>query len=86
MNSKKEKPVREKLDFESSLGKLKALVEQLENNETKLEDSLNAFQKGIKLTREAQKVLTEAEQQVQTLIEANGELVIGNYSGDVPEA
>lgn len=69
MNPKKEKPAREKLDFESSLEKLEALVGQLENNDIKLEDSLSAFEEGIKLTREAQKVLTEAEQQVQTLME-----------------
>ncbi|NES11284.1 exodeoxyribonuclease VII small subunit, partial [Pseudomonas laurentiana] len=39
------------VDFEQSLADLQALVERLENGELSLEDSLTAFEQGIRLTR-----------------------------------
>ena len=61
-------------DFEHSLAVLQALVERLENGELSLEDSLSAFEQGIRLTRECQGALTQAEQKVQMLLERDGEL------------
>jgi exodeoxyribonuclease VII small subunit len=60
------------LNFENSLAELESLVEELEEGELSLEDSLKAFERGIKLTRECQVALTRAEQKVQQLIEENG--------------
>ena len=68
-------PKAKKIDFEASLGQLEQLVEQMEDGELSLEDSLKAFEQGVKLTRECQQALKEAEQKVQLLIEQNGELV-----------
>ncbi|MCP5325278.1 MAG: exodeoxyribonuclease VII small subunit [Oceanospirillaceae bacterium] len=62
-----------KIDFEKSLAQLEQLVEKLEGSEYTLEQSLSAFEKGIKLTRECQAALQDAEQKVQMLIEQNGE-------------
>ena len=42
------------LDFEQSLADLQTLVERLENGELSLEDSLTAFEQGIRLTRDCQ--------------------------------
>jgi exodeoxyribonuclease VII small subunit len=63
------------VDFEQSLTDLQTLVERLENGELSLEDSLTAFEQGIRLTRECQDALVQAEQKVQTLLERDGELV-----------
>ena len=60
--------------FEDSLSKLERLVEQMEDGEFSLEESLKAFEEGIKLTRECQQALKKAEQKVQMLIQKNGEL------------
>jgi exodeoxyribonuclease VII small subunit len=60
--------------FEDSLSKLKRLVEQMEAGEFSLEESLKAFEEGIKLTRECQQALKKADQKVQMLIQKNGEL------------
>ncbi|MEZ5567022.1 MAG: exodeoxyribonuclease VII small subunit [Halioglobus sp.] len=56
--------------FNTVLAELQAIVEQLENNEVPLEDALKAFEKGIALTRSAQKLLAEAEQKVLLLTES----------------
>lgn len=63
------------VDFEQSLTDLQTLVERLENGELSLEDSLTAFEQGIRLTRDCQGALAQAEQKVQLLLERDGELV-----------
>lgn len=59
------------IDFEASLSQLENLVEKLENSEFTLEQSLQAFEQGVKLTRQCQQALSAAEQKVQLLIEEN---------------
>lgn len=61
-------------DFEQSLADLQQLVERLESGELSLEDSLNCFEQGIRLTRECQSSLSQAEQKVRILLERDGEL------------
>jgi exodeoxyribonuclease VII small subunit len=58
--------------FEDSLTELEQLVNRLERGELSLEESLQAFERGVNLTRTCQKALQEAEQKVQILIEKNG--------------
>jgi len=66
---------KKSLNFEHNLEQLESLVTEMESGELSLEDSLGAFEKGIKLTRECQNALQKAEQKVQKLIEANGQLI-----------
>jgi exodeoxyribonuclease VII small subunit len=61
-------------DFEHSLAELQTLVERLESGELSLEESLGAFEQGIRLTRECQSALSQAEQKVQILLERDGAL------------
>lgn len=70
------------LDFEQSLADLQALVERLEGGELSLEDSLTAFEQGIRLTRDCQSALTQAEQKVQILMERDGELEEAPFETD----
>jgi exodeoxyribonuclease VII small subunit len=58
--------------FEDALTELEQLVNRLERGELSLEESLQAFERGVSLTRTCQKALREAEQKVQILIEKNG--------------
>jgi exodeoxyribonuclease VII small subunit len=60
--------------FEQSLVKLENLVEKMEAGDLTLEDSLKTFEEGIRLTRECQQALSQAEQKVKMLVEENGEL------------
>jgi exodeoxyribonuclease VII small subunit len=63
----------EKIDdprrFEQSMQELEALVDQLEQGDLPLEQSLAAFERGIKLTRTCQQALDAAEQRVRILTE-----------------
>ena len=54
--------------FEESLEKLSRLVEKMENGDLSLEESLNIFEVGIKLSKDCQNALSEAEKKVQALL------------------
>ena len=60
-------------NFEEALEELERLVSSMEEGELSLEDSMKAFEKGIKLTRECQTALQKAEQKVQILLNESGE-------------
>jgi exodeoxyribonuclease VII small subunit len=67
------------LDFETNLAELESLVKQMEQGDLSLEASLHAFEQGIRLTRECQQTLNQAEQKVQVLIEQNGTLTAVDF-------
>ena len=69
-------------DFEGALENLEELVSAMEDGELTLEESLKAFEKGIKLTRECQAALTKAEQKVQMLISENGEPDVVDFEAE----
>jgi len=72
MSPQKTKSQQESLALESTMKSVEKLLEKLESSETPLEQSLLAFEEGIRLIRLAQKTLSEAEQKVQMLIEVDG--------------
>ena len=71
-------------DFEQSLAELQTLIERLESGELSLEDSLATFEQGIRLTRECQDALAQAEQKVQILLERDGALQEAPFDTDEP--
>ena len=67
-------------DFETALSELEGLVENLEQGDISLEESLKLFERGVTLTRHCQTSLREAEQKVQILLEKSGEPEV--FEGD----
>jgi exodeoxyribonuclease VII small subunit len=57
--------------FESAIVELELLVNKMESDKLPLEESLNAYKRGAELLKVCQKSLTDAEQQVRMLTEAN---------------
>lgn len=55
------------MDFEKKLGRLEEIVQKMEKGDLALEESLKLFEEGVKLSRECQTRLTEAEAQVKKL-------------------
>jgi len=54
-------------NFEKSLTELETLVEQMENGNLSLEETLQHFERGVQLTSLCQKALGDAEQKVEYL-------------------
>ena len=59
-------------DFEKTLQQLEKIVSRMESGELGLEDSLEQFEKGVKLAKTCQDRLANAELRVTQLIEKNG--------------
>ena len=59
-------------DFEKTLQQLEKIVSKMESGELGLEDSLEQFEKGVKLAKACQDRLANAELRVTQLIEKNG--------------
>lgn len=59
---------KRKPDLEKSLAELETIVEQLEEGDLSLDQSLKQFEKGVRISRECQAALKDAEQKVQVLV------------------
>ena len=63
------------LNFEETMQKLEKIVQELEKGELNLDDSINKFEEGMKLSKNASKYLEEAEKKITVLINSkDGEI------------
>lgn len=63
-------------DFEKSLDELEKIVEELQNGDISLDESIKLFERGIKLSNECRKTLESARQKITALTkeeQENGE-------------
>lgn len=65
--SKPSIPDTEAMSFEQALNRLSTLVEKLESGQMPLEESVAAFEEGVKLSRRCESLLDQAEQRLQVL-------------------
>ena len=71
------------INLEKSLADLEALVEELENGDLPLDKAMKKFEEGIKLTRNCQTALQDAEQKVEILLKsAGGEETVQEFDAD----
>ena len=61
----------EALPFEKALQELTDIVQSMEDDELKLEDSLKKFERGVLLINQCQQSLKQAEQTVKLLTDRN---------------
>ncbi|ABZ77626.1 exodeoxyribonuclease VII, small subunit [Shewanella halifaxensis HAW-EB4] len=62
----------ENLSFEDSLSELEKIVTDLEHGDIALDDALKQFERGIKLVRNSQSKLENAQQKVAVLMQEEG--------------
>ncbi len=66
--------------FEDSLEELETIVGQLEGGDLPLEESLDLFEKGIRLSRDCRERLSKAESRIEVLTkDADGEIVVEEF-------
>ncbi len=75
-------PAKKSVNLEKALTELEKLVEEMEQGNLSLEESLKRFEKGIALTSDCQEALQKAELKVQELIEKNGKLLEKDFEVD----
>ena len=59
---------KEKKKFEEAVEELENVVEQLESGELSLEESLTAFENGVRLVKFCNQRLTEVERKIELLV------------------
>lgn len=70
------------LTFEEALGALEELVECMERGDLSLEESLQSFERGVKLTRTCQAALKTAEQKVEILTSSDPDATPDEFKSD----
>ena len=58
--------------FEEKLADLEAIVQKLESGDVALEEAITEFQKGMKLSKELQDTLDQAEKTLVKVMQADG--------------
>ena len=67
-----------KQTYEENIEQIDEILEKLENGELSLEDSINEYEKAIKLMKESEKLLEIGEGKVLKVLEKNGKLETEN--------
>ena len=66
--------------FEASLEALEQIVRELEQGDLPLEKSLELFEQGIRLSRECQERLSQAERRIEILLKDNqGRTIVSTF-------
>ena len=72
-------------DFETTLVQLAEIVTRLENGELPLEQALKDFENGIKLAKQGQERLQQAEQRIQILLQKSDTAALTDYQDESDE-
>ena len=70
------------ISFEEAMEKLEKIANELENGNSSLEESLEKFEEGMKLSKKCNEIIENAEKKITILLEKDGELKEENF---VPE-
>ncbi|GBG95071.1 exodeoxyribonuclease VII small subunit [Ligilactobacillus salitolerans] len=71
--------------FEENLAQLEKIVSKLEQGDVPLEEALDSFQAGVKLSKELQKTLEKAEETLTKVINENGDEELFEQGNDENE-
>lgn len=58
--------------FEVAMTRLEEIIQQLEDGEAELDQTLSLFEEGVKLSKQCQKKLETAEKKIELLVKKEG--------------
>ena len=67
-------------NFEEQMAELEKIVTELEKGDLSLDESVAKFEEGIKLSKECNEVLEEAEKKITILVNQDGEVKEENFN------
>lgn len=68
-----------KENFEELMKKLEEIVMELENGKLNLDDSVKKFEEGMKIAKQCNVILENAEKRITILLENDGQLEEKNF-------
>lgn len=66
-------------NFEKNMSDLENIVTELEKGDLNLDESISKFEEGIKVSKECNKILEEAEKKITILLEKDGDVKEENF-------
>lgn len=69
-----------KKSFEENIEDLEKIVSELENGDLNLDDSVSKFEEGIKISKECNKILEDAEKKITILLNKDGKIKEENFT------
>lgn len=69
-----------KSSFEDNIEKLEKIVTELEKGDLNLDESISKFEEGIKISKECNNSLEEAEKKITILLEKDGKIEETNFA------
>ena len=63
-----------KANFEENMNKLETIVADLEKGDLNLDDSVKKFEEGIRISKECNEMLEEAEKKITILLQEDGKI------------
>ena len=69
----------EEINFEEAMKKLEQITAELEKGDLSLDESVNKFEEGIKLSKECNKILEDSEKRINILINNDGNITEENF-------
>jgi len=71
-----------KENFEESMKKLESIVNELENGNLNLDESVEKFEEGMKIAKQCNTILEDSEKKITILLEKDGELKEENFEAN----
>lgn len=69
-----------KSSFENNMENLEKIVTELENGDLNLDESISKFEEGIKISKQCNKILEEAEKKITILLEKDEKVEEDNFN------
>ena len=66
-------------NFEKNMSDLENIVTELEKGDLNIDESISKFEEGIKISKQCNKILEDAEKKITILLEKDGEVKEENF-------
>ena len=66
-------------NFEKNMSDLENIVTELEKGDLNLDESISKFEEGIKISKQCNKILEDAEKKITILLQKDGEIKEENF-------
>ena len=71
--------MKKELSFEELIKKLEKITEELENGDLSLDETVNKFEEGLKISKQCSKTLEEAEKRITILLKEGDNIKEENF-------
>ena len=62
------------INFEEAMKKLETIANELENGDLSLEESVSKFEEGMKISKQCNDIIENAEKKITVLLQKDGEV------------